>query len=144
MGCLGYALIRYCINIQYVEGVKSDAQGMQTKTMSSPKQTRVIKKLSPGQPGTVKLAQRFGDALVCVRYRLDAEPRNMRRYTTVELVVDQGPPTDRTFVKVRIPDIELRRRAIQHGAVWDAKLRLWRMRYGLAKSLGLVDRTFRK
>ena len=51
--------------------------------------SRVVKKMSPGQPGALKLARRYGDALVCVRYRLDAQGRH--RYTTVELVVDSAP-----------------------------------------------------
>ena len=50
-------------------------------------QTTVIKRLSASQPGAVKLAQRFGGALVCVRYRHDAQ--GCIRYTTVELVVDR-------------------------------------------------------
>ena len=41
--------------------------------------TRVVKKMSPAQPGAVKLARRFGDALVCVRYRHDAQ--GQQRYT---------------------------------------------------------------
>lgn len=33
--------------------------------------------LKPGQNGTKRLVERFGDALVCVRYRYD-EVRDMR------------------------------------------------------------------
>lgn len=42
--------------------------------------------LKPGQRGTKKLVKEFGDKLVCVRYRYDAE--NNVRYKTVELIVD--------------------------------------------------------
>ncbi len=35
--------------------------------------TRVVKKMSPSQPGALKLARRYGDALICVRYRHDAQ-----------------------------------------------------------------------
>ena len=51
--------------------------------------THVVKRFSATQPGALKLARRFGDALVCVRYRHDPEGRY--RYTTVELVVDEAP-----------------------------------------------------
>src|SRR4051812_41936053 len=48
--------------------------------------TRIVKRLSASQAGAIKLARRYGDALVCVRYRHDLQGR--LRYTTVELVVD--------------------------------------------------------
>ena len=51
--------------------------------------TNVVKKLAPDQNGAKKLARRFGDALVCVRYRYDADTGI--RYTTVELLVGQAP-----------------------------------------------------
>ena len=43
----------------------------------------------PGQKGTKKLVQKFGDRLIFVRYRYDTERR--RRFTTVELIVDESP-----------------------------------------------------
>lgn len=57
--------------------------------------TRVTKTLWPQQPGTLKLLQRYGPALLCVRYRHDAS--HQRRYTTVEIVVDEAalPPRAR-------------------------------------------------
>lgn len=61
--------------------------------------TRVLRKLSPQQVGALKLARRFGDLLVCVRYRHD--PDRQVRYTTVELVVDSVTVRRRTL---KIPD----------------------------------------
>lgn len=49
----------------------------------------VIKTLRPGDSGTKKLTQRYGDRLICVRYRKDDQQK--RRYTTIELIVDEGP-----------------------------------------------------
>ena len=49
--------------------------------------------LRPGKKGTKKLVARFGDRLICVRYRYDA--RRRKRFTTVELIVaeaDWAPP----------------------------------------------------
>jgi len=51
--------------------------------------TATIKRLRPGAPGTKRLLEQYGDALVCVRYRLDT--RLNRRLTTVELIVDDRP-----------------------------------------------------
>lgn len=45
-------------------------------------------KLKPGQNGTKKLLEKYGDVLVCVRYRYDEETQ--KRYKTVELIVDEG------------------------------------------------------
>jgi hypothetical protein len=103
---------------------------------------RVAKKLLPGQPGTLKLGRRFGDALLCVRYRLDAQAR--RRYTTVELIVDHGPMAPRpdrlVGVRIRFEEAELRNQVKQHGAVWDRNAGVWRMPYRTASGLGLKAR----
>ena len=105
-------------------------------------QTRVVKKLASSQPGALKLARRYGDDLVCVRYRLDFDGR--RRYTTVEIVVDAAPVTSRrksVVVGVRIEphDTVLQYKAKALGAIWDGKARLWRMSRSKASRLGLLD-----
>ena len=50
---------------------------------------RVRLKLNPGQQGTKHLLRQYGDRLVCVRYRYDEKSK--KRYTTVELIVDEEP-----------------------------------------------------
>jgi hypothetical protein len=42
--------------------------------------------LKPGQRGTKRLSEKYGDQLVCVRYRYDDATK--KRYKTVELIVD--------------------------------------------------------
>ena len=75
-------------------------------------ETRIVKRLSATQAGAIKLAQRYGEALVCVRYRHDAQGR--LRYTTVELVVDQAPIAARAdldqlvMVRLGVDEAELR------------------------------------
>lgn len=100
-------------------------------------QTRVTKRLAATQPGAIKLAQRYGAALVCVRYRRDADGRH--RYTTVELVVDQAPIAEQ-WVHVHIAPGDARRQRLAHadGAQWDDLLRLWYMPRRTAKGLGLA------
>ena len=44
----------------------------------------VIKRMAPGASGTRRLAERFGESLVCVRYRENAAQG--LRYTTVEII----------------------------------------------------------
>lgn len=44
-------------------------------------------KLKPGQRGTKRLQAEYGDKLVGVRYRYDAQTK--KRYKTVELVVEE-------------------------------------------------------
>lgn len=86
-------------------------------------QTRVVKKLGVDQPGAKKLARRFGDDLVCVRYRQDAGAG--QRYTTVEIVVDAGPmPADKRLpaqvhVRIALNEQALQRTVKQNGAEWD-------------------------
>lgn len=51
----------------------------------------------PGEPGTHNLLKRFGERLVCVRYRHD--PVRHKRYKTAEIIVaeeDWQPPNGDT------------------------------------------------
>jgi hypothetical protein len=105
--------------------------------------------LRPGQPGTKKLAARYGERLLCVRYRYDAQ--NGRRLKTVELVVESVPwqpeprrPRRRDEEIVAVPiayaEAELRERAKRLGAVWRPAQRLWEMTWLNAKRLGIAER----
>jgi hypothetical protein len=117
---------------------------MKTETTSTRQPCRVVKTLRPAEPGTLKLQRRYGDALLCVRYREDAS--GTTRYTTVELVVDTAPVqrrlTDRTIVGVRIAwgEATLSARAKALGAKWDSSAKLWRMTFKVARHLELTDR----
>lgn len=48
---------------------------------------KVKSTLSPGQKGTKQLTSKYGDQLICVRYRYDSSKQ--KRYKTVELIVDE-------------------------------------------------------
>lgn len=104
--------------------------------------SRVLKTLTPEQPGTMRLLRRYGDALICVRYRED--PQQAQRYTTVELIVDRRPlrPRGDPQVAVRIDYAEthLRQRAQALGAEWHRPKRAWVMPYSVAERLRLLDR----
>jgi hypothetical protein len=105
--------------------------------------------MSPSQPGAIKLARRYGDALVCVRYRGD--PRRLYRYTTIELVVDKVLIRSRSVVADEIVSIKLdyNEKPLHSivrasGGRWDAKTRLWRLPHKIAKQLGLLARVTKK
>ena len=109
---------------------------------------RVTKTIRPGQPGSLKLARRFGAALLCVRYREDGP--GQQRCTTVELVVEEGPvqrrPGARTLVQVRIgaEEFQLRHRARALGARWDGRSKCYTMSVKTARALGLLERAAAK
>ena len=83
--------------------------------------------LRPGQNGTKKLLERYGERLVRVRYLYD--PQAGRRLKTVDLIVEsiawhprprRSRRHDDEIVAVRIAyqEADLRERAKRLGAVW--------------------------
>lgn len=114
-------------------------------------ETMVLKTLWPPQPGTLPWRDRFGDRLVCVRYRHDAH--SAHRYTTVELLVDHAPVrvvrSRRKAWELRMAPIKpaLRRALRQAGAEWDPETEVWRLTLTMARKLGItgtVQRAERK
>ena len=77
--------------------------------------------------------QKYGDALVCIRYRYDETTRT--RLKTVELIIEKkelSPPKrqkveDNPLVPVTIPygERELGRMAKALGGRWDPDVKLW-------------------
>ena len=59
------------------------------------KEMKAYGHLKPGQKGTRLLVEKYGAALLCVRYRFD-EQRGVR-LNTVEIVVDERPLTTPRF-----------------------------------------------
>lgn len=98
------------------------------------------KRLSPGTPGTKRLQERYGDKLLCVRYRID--PETGRRFTTVELVVEErsGPPAQAVWVRVGYGETALRQQIKESGGTWDSNRKLWQVSGTTAKALGLQKR----
>ncbi|MBI2313997.1 MAG: hypothetical protein HYU77_15980 [Betaproteobacteria bacterium] len=105
--------------------------------------------LTPGQNGTKNLVRQYGDRLVCVRYRYDAQ--RGKRYKTVELIVEETNWQPRAGASVRAADhmvgvrigygeAELREKVKQAGGIWRPKQKLWELRYDQARALGLAGR----
>jgi hypothetical protein len=100
--------------------------------------------LKPGQRGTKALVEKYGDALVCVRYRYDEASRT--RIKTVELIVEkkelpakQPRFADDAQVPVRIAygETGLGKFARKMGGKWAADVELWYIQYGKIKGTEL-------
>lgn len=98
------------------------------------------KRLKPGSPGTRRLLQRYGAELLCVRYRFDQATG--KRFTTVELVVDEraGPPAALVWLRIGFGETSLRRQIKDAGGTWDADRKLWRLSGQYARLLKLQKR----
>lgn len=102
---------------------------------------RVAKTLAPDDRGARRYADRYGEALVCVRHRTDA--RGKVRHVTVELLVDSQPIRPRNFTIVALR-IEPRHRALHAmvkaaGGRWDARQCVWRVQRRVVGLLRLTD-----
>lgn len=104
--------------------------------------SNIVKKLNPDQKGARRLAERFGNRLVCVRYRTD--PESGRRFTTFEIVVEERRPTAfgpaSALVRVNWNETELRRAIKAEGGVWQQDRKLWRVPRAAIKKLKIHAR----
>ena len=94
-------------------------------------------KLMPGQKGTKALQQKYGDAIVCVRYRYDE--KNHKQYKTVELIVSEkewSPPPSRfpesaiVVLKIGAAEKTLQMQAKTLGGRWSPEQKVWHIPYG--------------
>jgi hypothetical protein len=97
--------------------------------------TRLI--LKAGQRGTKSLSAKYGDALLCVRFRYDAKLQ--QRIKTVELVIEKTewtPPPPRYTAETLVPlhikadDMPARLLAKTAGGRWNPEKQLWFVKYG--------------
>ena len=113
------------------------------KTRASPAHSWAVgKTMQVDTPGAVKLTRKYGDVLVCVRYRIS--PDGAERITTVELEVDrvavQRKANPVVAVKIYPSERKLTALAKAKGARFNGKTRLWRMHRNDAYALGLGER----
>ena len=113
------------------------------KTRASPAHSWAVgKTMQVDTPGAVKLTRKYGEALVCVRYRIS--PDGAERITTVELEVDrvavQRKANPVVAVKIYPSERKLTALAKAKGARFNGKTRLWRMHRNDAHALGLGER----
>ncbi|MBS1789380.1 MAG: hypothetical protein JST85_16765 [Acidobacteria bacterium] len=105
------------------------------------------KKLKPGQPGTKRLVAQYGQTLLNVRYRYDAE--QCKRFKTVELIIEESfwqPPVksisgdEIVGLRVGIKEVDLQRKVKAAGGKWNYNRRVWEIRYDQVVKLELTDR----
>ncbi len=105
------------------------------------------RKLTAGMPGTKKLVEKFGEKLVCVRYKYD--PEKKIKLKTVELIIDKGfwdpgesllKRSRKVFVRVNYNETELRMKVKAEGGRWAPGKRLWLIEQAKAKAMGLESR----
>lgn len=103
--------------------------------------------LRPGQPGTRKLVDQYGERVICVRYRYDQSTK--KRYKTVELIVEEvewiprprpRAATDIVHVRLDYSEAALRNSVKLLGGKWHPPTRTWRIAYGATVALRLTDR----
>lgn len=107
--------------------------------------------LKPGENGTKKWLEIYGERLVAVRYRYDENSH--KRYKTVELIVEErdwvpknsatkptAKPADRVGVRIGPGEKDLQEKMRRAGAIWRPRQKLWEIPYGQVISLGLESR----
>ncbi len=91
--------------------------------------------------GTKKLMERYGERLICVRYRYDTERR--KRLKAVELI-EEGTPWIAAgavyLVKIAYDEAALREKIKAAGARWNREQKLWLTTGEVIRRLGLHDR----
>jgi len=105
--------------------------------------------LAPGQNGTKKLLTKYGDRLICVRYRYDSG--SGLRHKTVELIEETAlwsprgrnprrAPADLVAIRIAFSETALRERVKSAGGIWRARQRLWEIDWKTVRELGLQQR----
>jgi hypothetical protein len=98
----------------------------------------------PGQRGSKKLVDEYGERLVCVRYRYDAA--RGKRYKTVELIVEEVDwcpmrrGDDVVAIRVGVDEVEVRRQVKMARGVWHQGRKVWLLPYERVAALGLEGR----
>ena len=109
------------------------------------------RKLAPGQAGTKKYVEQYGESLVCVRYKYDINRKE--KIKTIELIVERSPwepgtrhiPLNKIMpIQISINEMELRNKVKSLGGKWDHKNCVWKLSFESIKILGLENRIVNK
>ena len=107
----------------------------------------ITKTLQPGDMGTRRHLQKYGEQLIAVRYRVDKI--NQKRFTTVELIVDEKPYVTLNalllvWVKINFDEVQLRQQVKVAGAKWLSDEKVWEMKYAVAEKFHLKKRIVKR
>lgn len=113
------------------------------------KQIKLV--LKPGQHGTRKWLDKYGEKLIAVRYRYDEGQR--KRFTTVEIIQEEcswtpdvkraeisRKATDMLGIKVAGYELSIREKVKNAGGIWRPRQKLWELSYDKIVALGLENR----
>jgi hypothetical protein len=107
----------------------------------------IYRKIPRGKAGTKKWVEKYGDDLVCVRYRYDTDQKWMTK--TIELKVDDRPweqkrgriPANKSVaIRVDFREMDLRLAVKSAGGKWDPERKCWMLAYREVLALGLKKR----
>lgn len=108
---------------------------------------KIEKKLKPGQPGTRKWVERFGEDLICIRYCIDK--KNGQRLTTAEIIINKKPenklkkriPSNKIMqLKIDFSEKDLRKIIKLAGGKWNSEKKVWELSYREILALGLEEK----
>lgn len=111
--------------------------------------TRLV--LRPGDKGTKKVLNEFGERLYCVRYRYDEVGR--RRIKTAEIILEEvawepphHPRYDSVRVRIRLgrAERELQCQVKEAGGQWKPHALEWELELKQVRRLGLEGRIVRE
>ncbi len=103
--------------------------------------------LAPGHRGAKQLLARYGDQLICVRYRYDEQLQ--KRFKTVELIIEErdwrpqvkSKAGDRIVsIRVAVAELDIRAQVKRAGGIWQRNRQVWDLRYDQVLALGLEAR----
>jgi len=105
------------------------------------------RKLAPGEPGTKKYLEKYGDRFVCLRYKYDTESGIKSK--TIELTVSEEvwtkksnyiPPNKLMHLNIPLTNVFLQKLVREAGGFWDSTAHCLRLPYNMTKALGLETR----
>ena len=106
----------------------------------------MYRRIKPDQPGAKKWTRKYGERLVCVRYRYD--PEQEIKTKTVELIVEKSswkpknktPPHKIVRLRIEYGEKQLGLLVRAAGGRWNKEKKVWEIPCREVKALGLEDR----
>jgi hypothetical protein len=108
---------------------------------------KIKRKLAPGEAGTKRWIEKFGNNLLCVRYRYDEDSK--KKITTVEIAVAETawiknprriPANKIMHLRINYGEIKLANLVKAAGGKWNKQKKVWELSYSNVVALGLEKR----
>ena len=106
----------------------------------------IQRSLKPGAPGTKKLVDKYGDRLVCVRYKYD-QTRGIKQKTVELIEVEESwtkqnriPLNKKLLLRIEYHEPHLQHIVREAGGTWVKEKVRWQLPYSVIRALGLEAR----